>query len=194
MTGPLKNTRHERFVQALLQGESAVDAYEHAGFRRDDGNAAKLKAHPKVQERLAELQTEVAKDTKVTVESLMSELDIVLTRATTKEQYAAAVGALREKIKLSGLAVQKVEIGGPGSFENCKSTKALVDELLQYCVNPSYHDVRAEDRKTLIEIFDRQTAETNEYIESIKARPYISNSPAKQITVSKPSGNGAHRV
>jgi hypothetical protein len=36
---PLNNNRHERFVQLLLQGESAIDAHEHAGYWRDDGNA-----------------------------------------------------------------------------------------------------------------------------------------------------------
>jgi phage terminase small subunit len=56
MSGPLKNPRHERFVQFLLEGESATDAHEHAGYTRDDGNAARLRANPRVVERLTELQ------------------------------------------------------------------------------------------------------------------------------------------
>jgi phage terminase small subunit len=69
--GPLKNSRHEKFVQLLLEGKGATDAHEQAGYARDDGNAARLKANPKVQARLAELQTEIASKTKITVEGLM---------------------------------------------------------------------------------------------------------------------------
>jgi phage terminase small subunit len=66
MTGPLRNVRHERFVQALFEGQDATAAYAAAGFSKDDGNATRLRNRPAVQERLAELQAEVAKDTKVT--------------------------------------------------------------------------------------------------------------------------------
>jgi phage terminase small subunit len=70
---PLNNNRHERFVQLLFQGESATDAHAGAGYRRDDGNAARLRQNPNVQARLAELQAEVAKQTTVTVEGLINE-------------------------------------------------------------------------------------------------------------------------
>ena len=48
---------------------------------RDDGNATRLRVNPKVQDRLAELQAEVAKQTKVTVESLLDELENARQRA-----------------------------------------------------------------------------------------------------------------
>jgi len=66
----LNNARHERFAQLLLQGENATDAHEQAGYVRDDGNAARLKSNPTIQERVAELQREVVKETKITVEGL----------------------------------------------------------------------------------------------------------------------------
>jgi hypothetical protein len=172
MPGPLKNARHERFVALLLQGESAVDAHEHAGYERDDGNAARLRANPKVVERLAELQAEVAKDTKVTVESLLAELEQARAKAVSLDQMSAAVKSISEKARISGLMVQKIEVGGPGDFSDCNNTEAVVDELLKYSVNP-YHDLRDEDRQALMAMFDRHAAETHEYIKAIKARPII---------------------
>jgi hypothetical protein len=172
MRGPLKNTKHERFVQLLLQGETAVDAHEHAGYTRDDGNATRLRANPKVQERLAELQSEVAKDTKVTVESLLAELEEARAKAVSLDQMSAAVKSISEKARISGLMVQKVEIGGPGDFENCNSAEAIVDEMLRYDTNP-YHDVRDEDRQALVEMMTRHTTEMMEYVAAIKARPII---------------------
>jgi phage terminase small subunit len=60
MAGPLRNVRHERFVQALFEGQNATEAYATAGYVKDDGNATRLRNNPKVIERLTELQSEVA--------------------------------------------------------------------------------------------------------------------------------------
>jgi phage terminase small subunit len=182
---PLKNPRHERFCQALLEGLSATDAHERAGYERDDGNAARLRANPKVVERLAELQAEVAKDTKVTVESLLSELEEARAKAVSLDQMSAAVKSISEKARISGLMVQKIEVGGPGDFSGCSNAEAIVDELLKYSVNP-YHDLRDEDRQALLEMFRRQTAETHEFIEAIKRRPYLTANAPKQLAY----GNG----
>jgi hypothetical protein len=46
---PLRNVKHEQFVQLLLQGKDATDAHEQVGFQRDRGNAARLQRNPKVQ-------------------------------------------------------------------------------------------------------------------------------------------------
>ena len=96
---PPKNT--------LLEGKSAVDAHEHAGYVRDDGNASRLQANPKIQARLAELQTEIAKSTWVTVESLLAELESARQKATDLDQLSAAVRAIESKAKISGLLTQK---------------------------------------------------------------------------------------
>lgn len=68
MAGPLKNPKHETFVQLLLRGESIIDAHERAGFARSDANSSRLKANPKVAERLAKLQGEIAEKTMTTVD------------------------------------------------------------------------------------------------------------------------------
>jgi hypothetical protein len=38
----LKNPRHERFAQLLASGKTGTDAYEEAGYRRNDGNGPAL--------------------------------------------------------------------------------------------------------------------------------------------------------
>ncbi len=35
----LKNARHERFAQNVAKGMSAAEAYEKAGYKRNDGSA-----------------------------------------------------------------------------------------------------------------------------------------------------------
>jgi phage terminase small subunit len=169
----LKNPRHERFALLLAEGLSAYAAYEQAGYKPHDGNCIRLRGNERVQARLAELQQAAQKKTEVTIESLMAELEEARVKAVSLDQMSAAVKSISEKAKISGLLVQKVEIGPPGSFENCNSTEAVVDELLKISVN-HYHDLRDDDRQALIEMCNRQTAETAAFIESIKARPVVS--------------------
>jgi phage terminase small subunit len=52
---PLTNPRHEAFALALAAGASADAAYVAAGYRRNRGNAARLKANESIQRRVAEI-------------------------------------------------------------------------------------------------------------------------------------------
>ncbi len=56
----LKNTRHERFAQNVAKGMSATEAYEKAGYKRNDGSAGRLHRNAQVKERIAELQNRAA--------------------------------------------------------------------------------------------------------------------------------------
>jgi phage terminase small subunit len=119
---PLKNPRHEAFVRHLLEGKDATSAYELAGYEPDSSgaNAARLSRNAKVQARVAELQSEVAATTVVTIEGLINEMEEPRKKATDLKQLSAAIKAIEGKAKLSGLMVerQQVEVGGPGSFDN----------------------------------------------------------------------------
>src|SRR5215472_11577297 len=178
--GPLKNPRHEAFVRYLLEGKTALDAYEAAGFKRDLGNASRLKARPDVAARLAEMQNEIAATVPITIESLIGELEEVRSAATSKSQYAAAVRAVLGKAQLSGLLVerQKVEVSGSVAFEKCdtmeETIELMIDEMFKYDLN-EYHDYRPEDRDHLAQLFARRfkemMEETGAYIDAIKARP-----------------------
>ena len=171
MTGPLRNPRHERFCQALLEGKSATAAYAEAGYVRDDGNAARLRVNPRIEERLIELQNEVAEKTQVTVASLVDELEEARKRADSLDQLSAVVKAISEKARISGLMVRKVEVGGPGDFSACETVEAVVDELLKYSLNPAYEIATERERQELIDMTERHFAAMDEVIAAIKAKP-----------------------
>jgi hypothetical protein len=179
---PLRNARHEAFVQHLLEGKTALDAYEAAGFKRDDGNAARLRRNPKVEARLAELQAEIAGATKVTVESLIAELEDARIRATDVKQLSASIRAIEAKAKLAGLMVerQKIEISGD-NFDSCETAEDVAAEMAESVMLrlTSTHRATEEDRQYLInafsevaEAFNRATNEIAERVEAeVRSRP-----------------------
>jgi phage terminase small subunit len=196
VTGPLRNARHEKFVQLLLEGKDATAAHAESGYTRDDANAARLKANPKVRERLAELQNEIAATTRVTTESLIAELEDARRLATNLEQLSAAVRAIESKAKLSGLLVerQKLEVSGSADFPGTtreEITRAMIDDMLRYSTNP-YHDVTDADRKHLVAMFIDCSERMDAYVEEIKARPYRTAYQAPKALPS-PHANGKIR-
>jgi hypothetical protein len=167
---PLKNPKHETFVQLLLQGENATDAHERAGFARSDANSSRLKANPKVAERLAELQSEIAEKTVTTVEGLIAELEAARQQASSLNQLSAATAAILGKAKISGLmAPQRLEVGGPGSFNECTTVEEVVADLLSY-ESPHVH-VSDGDRRALVQMYERHFAEVEEFLAALRAKP-----------------------
>lgn len=105
----LSNQRHERFAQELAKGKTATEAYALAGYKPDDGNAARLTGNDRVQERLAELQGKAAERALVTIETITAELDEDRELARKLGMPAAAVTAVMGKAKLHGLLVDRSE-------------------------------------------------------------------------------------
>jgi hypothetical protein len=139
---PLANHPRELFSQLLFQGFAAVDAYEKAGYKRHDGNASVLARHPEVQARLEEMrggvekirgeQTDlpvgtraIAARAKVTAESLVEMARRTYNHAMESKQFGAANGSIREMGVLSGVRIERAEIGTPGEFDHLSD-----DELL----------------------------------------------------------------
>ena len=108
---PLENARHEAFAQNAAKGMSLVEAYEQAGYDRNDGNAARLKGNDRVAARIRELQDEAKERTLVTVERLTAELEEARRLALEVSNPSAAVSATMGKAKLNGLLVDKTEVG-----------------------------------------------------------------------------------
>jgi len=127
----LANHRRELFANLLAQGFTAVAAYEKAGFKRHDGNASTLSRNPEIEERVEEIRGElsqgetgiplgtnvIAARTKVTADSLIDEAEAVRAGAMNSHQYNAANGAIKTKSVLSGVWIERSEIGSPGEFE-----------------------------------------------------------------------------
>lgn len=167
---PLSNPRHERFAKGLFEGETADAAYEAAGFKANRGNASRLKANESILTRLSELQSEAAKSAEVTVESLLAELEHARSRADGLDQLSAAVKAISEKAKISGLLVQRVEVGGPGDFSEAETFSELADKMLDE-IETGFHPVSDEDHEGLTALLERQGEELGEFLASIRARP-----------------------
>ncbi|HEY1472946.1 MAG TPA: terminase small subunit [Pseudolabrys sp.] len=167
---PLKNNRHERFALALAEGRSATEAYSQAGYKPCRQNAARLMTKDDIKARLAELQAVAAKKTEVTVESLLAELEQARIRADGLDQLSAAVKAISEKARISGLLVQKVEVGGPGDFAHCDSFADLADHMLREFPSSNFREITERDREGLAELLDRQASEAFAYLEAIQAR------------------------
>ena len=147
----LANNRRELFAQLLVQGFTAVDAYEKAGYKRHDGNACTLAKHPEVQARLEEIRGELAAEktgfpfgtsaiaarANVTAESLMDQAEAILAQAMRNGQLSAAVSALKEKRVLSGKRVERREVGDPGAFDHL-SDDELRAEIQRECRELGY--------------------------------------------------------
>jgi hypothetical protein len=170
---PLDNARHERFAQNLVQGESASEAYINAGFKGDRGNASRLAASPGVRARIAELQGEVSKETKITVQSLIAELEEARLKATSLRQLSAVVRAIESKAKISGLLVQRMEIGSAGEFSPDATWEEIVEDVCtkdarDYPELASYIHYSADDRAKIESLFRQLSDLTSKRLEEAK--------------------------
>ncbi len=107
----LKNARHERFAQNLVKGMSATEAYEKAGYKPNDQNAARMTRNDEVRNRIAELQNRAAEKTGYTIVKATAELEEARQLAATEKNPAAMVSASMGKAKLHGLLVDKHLVG-----------------------------------------------------------------------------------
>jgi hypothetical protein len=169
---PLNNARHEAFVRGLLENLSADEAFVKAGYSANRGNATRLKANESVKARLAELQGEAAKSAKITIESICEELSEATAVAKSKGQAQAMVSASALRAKLSGLMVERVEIGEPGAFEGATSIAAIADEVLERLVE-QFRPVDEGDRAALVAMYERHLQEAEELIAAMQSRPII---------------------
>jgi len=107
----LTNARHERFAQEIAKGQNQTEAYERAGYKRDETAASRLSRNVKVQTRVSELLERGAIRAEITVADLVTELEAARKAALGAEtpQSSAAVAATMGKAKLLGLVIDKTE-------------------------------------------------------------------------------------
>ena len=128
--------------------------------------------------------------------SLLAELEDARAKASNLDQLSAAVRAIEAKAKVSGLLIQRTEIGGPGDFGACDLVEAVADEMLKF--ETFYGPVSERDRRGLIDLLTRQFDETTAYIAAIKAKPVSGYDPAtaarSQRNIEQQRGNGRQRA
>src|SRR4051794_38212858 len=113
----LRNKRHEAFSQMLVEGQKRAwtqgSCYSRAGYSAEgkaaEANASRLlsNANNGIAARVREIVGRGAARAAVTVESLLSELDMVLAGAVDDRQFGAAKAAIDSKARLKGLFVDK---------------------------------------------------------------------------------------
>ena len=92
-----------------------------AGFKPTTRNALDVSAcqllrRPKVKARIWELQTQIARRSAVTLDTLLDDLEAARERAHELGQPSAAIAATMGKARLLGLLVDRKEHGAPGEF------------------------------------------------------------------------------
>jgi hypothetical protein len=135
---PLRNVKHEAFCRELLKaaknGRGQGEAYLAAGYKADghgaDVCASRLLKNVHIRARVAELSEPAAKKTKISVESLLAQLEATVAGATEAKQFGAVNGSLALIGKLTGLLRDQIEIGAVGSFGECTTIPQLVEALL----------------------------------------------------------------
>lgn len=110
------NAAQEKFANLIVRGYSPTEAgIECWGWESYSKNAKAVEAqkkldNPKIQKRIAELRSTAVKETVVTVQSLLDELEEARELAKEHEQPAAMVSATIGKAKITGLDKQVIEI------------------------------------------------------------------------------------
>ncbi len=106
--GVLSNPKHERFAQELCKGASQVEAYERAGYKPNDGHAARLAGNGRIKDRVAELQEKASHRTEISVAKLTEDLLRLAKNGelfNTESGTQAARACLMDAAKLNGLIV-----------------------------------------------------------------------------------------
>jgi hypothetical protein len=131
---PMLRPKREAFAHAVLRsaknGKSLAACYIESGYRARghaaESNASRLLNFAEVKMRLEELARPAVQKTRVTVESLLDQLDETITAARADGAHGVVVSALTLSAKLVGLLRERIEIGGAGEFAGAKTVEDIV--------------------------------------------------------------------
>lgn len=70
----LSDPAYEKFAQGLVAGKTAIKAFTDAGFAHNYGNCIRLKQHPDVKARVAEILGRAANRAEITIADVVTEL------------------------------------------------------------------------------------------------------------------------
>jgi Terminase small subunit len=129
--------RQEKFAQLIAKspktGMSITDCYLAAGYKTEGESAhaaaSRLLGTVTVKARVDEILRPAVVRTRVSVESLLNELEQTISAARRDGHHGAVVQALTLSAKLVGLLREKVEEGGSG-FALCNDLEEMVNKLL----------------------------------------------------------------
>lgn len=133
----LKRHRQELFAQAIVKGAkdgvTQRAAYVAAGYKSQgdaiDINASRLIRSDKVQQRMDELTRPAIRKARVSVESLLNELDTTVRDARAAKQHSVVVTALGMMARLVGLLRTELVVGSPSEFRDCETPQHVYDQV-----------------------------------------------------------------
>jgi hypothetical protein len=109
--------KQEKFAQGIAKGLTQADAYREAYDCEDmvDNTVYKeaclLMNNPKITERVKELkERNLEKNYDRDVRYYLEKLEEIRQKAVAEGQYSAAVSAIKEDAKISGVYVEKAEV------------------------------------------------------------------------------------
>lgn len=103
--------KQRAFVDGVLAGKSALQAYKDAGYSAHsaEANAFRLMDHDGVKAAIDGVRVKSAEKAEITLEWLLQQGKDILVAAMHEGSHSAAVGALKEVGVLSGLRVERSE-------------------------------------------------------------------------------------
>jgi hypothetical protein len=109
-----------------------ASGYEGRGHVAESGGS-RLMSYGEVQMRVDELTRPAVRKTRVTIESLLAELETTIADAREAKQHSVVVRSLELAAKLVGLLKDRVEIGGPSEFAGLQTSEqvycAVIDNV-----------------------------------------------------------------
>ncbi len=107
--------RQEKFCLLIIKGEPQYAAYEQAGYNVKsravaDANASKLLKTPKIQKRMEELRSGMAKRSDISLDTLTERLVRTYDAAMVAGSFGPAVQAVGVLAKMYGLMIDKSEV------------------------------------------------------------------------------------
>jgi hypothetical protein len=136
---PLKSPRREQFAQEIAKaaktGKTVTQCYIDSGFQTEGRSAhacsARLLASASVKDRVSEILAPVVKKTRVSIESLLGELETTIADAREAKQHTVVVQALTLSAKLCGMLRERIEVGAVGEFDAVNSVEDVVKLMLR---------------------------------------------------------------
>ncbi len=141
----LKNSRRELFAQNVIKGArngwSQAEVYLRSGYKAR-GHAAEVAASrllkfDEVRMRVDELMRPAIRKSRITIESLLAELETTIADARKAKQHSVVVRSLELAARLAGLLREKIEVGSPDEFAACATKEQVVDKLIADAGSPA---------------------------------------------------------
>lgn len=106
------SSKHMAYIHYRALGKPCAVAARAAGFKAGYAKNAniKLELNPLIKAELDKVRAELGERTKYTLERAIEELDYRIERADAAEQHTAVSSMLRDKLKIHGYLVEKLQL------------------------------------------------------------------------------------